>query len=99
MAFNASLMALAGETETSQAIPPYSALLRLPGVCTDKVGFSVALLCLEMKTMNSVWVKVLVRFCAEMDSLLRVISLVFLLLTSVSNTVSPSNLSGVLLKS
>lgn len=70
--------------ETLFGIPPNSALLRFPGVCTDSVGVWLRLLCLEMKIMSSRLVNVSGRFCAWTDSLFKVISSMSLLLILVS---------------
>ena len=43
-------MAPAGEMETFLGVPPNLASERLPGVCTDRVGMPMALLCLDRKT-------------------------------------------------
>jgi len=43
-------MAPAGEMETFLGFPPNLASERLPGVCTDRVGIPLALLCLDRKT-------------------------------------------------
>ena len=45
-------MAPAGEMETVLGFPPNLASERLPGVCTDRVGMPLALLCLERKTSS-----------------------------------------------
>jgi hypothetical protein len=50
-------MAFAGETETVLGSPPNSASAKLPGVCTESVGVPLSLLCLEMKTASSRFLK------------------------------------------
>lgn len=76
-------MAVAGAVDTVCGSPPSSAVVMLPGVCTDKVGVPLALLCLEMKTIRRVFGKCSGRVWAFTVSSFRVMRRVWFWLISV----------------
>ena len=76
-------IAVAGAMDTVCGSPPSSAAAKLPGVCTDKVGVPLALLCLEMKTISFAFGNWFGRVWAFIVSSFRVIRCIWWWLISV----------------
>ena len=68
-------MAVAGAVDTVLGKPPSSAVAKLPGVCTDRVGVPLALLCRETKTIKLKPEKWSGRVCAVIVSSFKVTKL------------------------